>query len=113
MVDGYYLWKVTFSYPSPEDRAGARLRKVYTVLARDKDKAETKSFAHFSETTTYTDLRLSREGMVQTTVTKIERKKIALPRLTLAGDRDDFSIVPRLSADGRSLEYLVTERKGR
>ncbi len=113
MTYDYSLWKVTFSYESPDDQAGARLREVYVVPARDKDEAEIKSFTHFSRTNAYTDLGLSREGLVRTTSAKIKKRKITLPELTLAKDREDFFIISRLSTDGGSLEYLVTERKGR
>lgn len=109
----YSLWKVTFSYESPSEYAGVREREIYTVVAQHKDEAEAKSFLHFSETPAYTDLDLSREGLVLTMVTRIKKRKLTLPELTLAEDQEHFCIVPKLSTDSRSLEYLVTERKGR
>ncbi|MDO8511512.1 MAG: hypothetical protein Q7S55_05095 [Nanoarchaeota archaeon] len=113
MTGEYSLWKVTFSYEAPGDHARNRERNVYVVPALDKDEAESKSLAHFSKTDAYTDLDLSREGLVRTTATEIKKQKITLPELTLAEDQEHFFIIPRLSTDGRSLEYLVTEKKGR
>ena len=113
MTGEYSLWKVTFSYETPGDSASNQDRKVYVVPAQDKDEAESKSFAHFSKTPAYTGLDLSREGLVRTTATKIKKKKVTLPKLTLPEDREHFFIISRLSTDGRSLEFLVTERKGR
>lgn len=104
------LWKVTFSYKSPSQYAGCLEREMYTVVAQHKDEAETKSFAHFSETLAYADLELSREGLVRTTVTRIKKRKLTLPQLTLAEDQERFFIIPRLSGDNLSIEYLVTER---
>ena len=114
MPHEYSLWKVTFSYETPSEyHYCERETHTYTVVAQHKDEAEKKSFARFSKTPTYTDLDLSREGMVWTTVTKIQKRKIALPKLALPEDREHFCILPRVSTDGRSLEFLVTERKGR
>lgn len=113
MVDQYSLWKVTFSYETPGERARNREREVYVVPALDRDEAENRSFAHFSKTPTYEDLGLSREDSVRTTVTKIKKQKIKLPPLSFPEDQENFCIVPRLSTDGCSLEFLVAERKGR
>ena len=110
MTGEYSLWKVTFSYETPGDHTSNRERNVYVVPALDKDEAESKSLAHFSETPAYHDLHLSREGLVRTTVTKMEKQEIKLPSLSLAEDQEHFFIVPRLSRDGCSLEYLVTEK---
>ena len=113
MIDEYFLWKVTFSYQSPGDGIGVRERLVYTIVAQDKDKAKSKAFAGLSETPAYTDLDLSREGLVKTRVQQIKKQKIRLPYLTLGEDQEHFSIIPRLSQDRSSLEYIVAERKGK
>jgi len=106
----YSLWKVTFSYESPSDHVGDRERETYIVVADNKEEAQRKSFAHFSETSAYRDLPLSPE-LVQTTVTKIQKRKLSLPELTLEADQQEFVVIPRLSGDNSSIEYLVTERK--
>lgn len=113
MADEYFLWKVTFSYESPCDKVGVWERLVYTIVAPDKDKAKSKAFADFSETPAYTDLDLSREGLVKTRVQQIKKQNIRLPYLTIGEDQEHFSIVPRLSQDRSSLEYIVAERKGK
>ena len=113
MTDEYCLWKVTFSYKVPSDLSGDRGRDVYMVVAQNKEEAKSKSFAHFSETPAYEDLRLSREGLVLTTVTGIKKRRLTLPQLTLPEDQEQFFILPRLSADNSSLEYIVVERKGK
>lgn len=111
MTDEYSLWKVTLSYQVPIDLA-ERERTVYRVVAQRKDEAETKSLAHFSGTATYKYFNLSPEN-IQTTVTRTKKQKITLPLLTLEEDRANFEIIPKLSWDNSSLEFLVSERKGR
>ena len=78
-----------------------------------KDEAEIKAHTHFSDTEVYDDLSLHVEGRVHTSVHKIKKREIVSPKLTLEEDRDNFSLVPRLSADNASIEYLVAERKGK
>ncbi len=102
-----------FSYETPKDLAGDRGRGVYTVPARDKEEAEAKAFNDFKETSVYADLNLSRKGLVKTTVRRVTKQKIALPQLTLVEDQANFAIIPKISADNSSLEYLVSERKGK
>lgn len=113
MIDGYSLWRVTFSYESPSEHVGARERQVYTVVAQQRDEAEQKSFAHFSNTRVYDDLSLHVEDRVRTSVNRIKKRKITLPQLTLPEDRERFLISPRLSGDNSNLEYIVHELKGR
>ena len=113
MVEGYSLWKVTFSYETPGEEAYNRSRDLYTVVARDKDEAETKAYTHFSDTRHYDDLSLHVEGRVRISVNKIKKRKLTLPELTLEEDQQQFSILPRFSIDHSSIEYLVTEIKGK
>ena len=108
MATQYSLWRVTFSYESPGEHAGARAREVYTVVARDGDEARSKSSATFIDTPAYASA-----AMIRTTVNRIIKRKLTLPELSLAEDRDHFAVVPRLSRDNSSIEYLVTERKGK
>lgn len=102
-----------FSYEAPSDFAGERDREVYTVPARDKGEAEAKAFNDFKETSVYAALNLSREDLVKTTARRVTKQKIILPQLTLEEDQANFEIIPKISADNSSLEYLVTERKGK
>ncbi|GEM_PF-6396189 len=112
-MDEYFLWKVTFSYEPPSEHVGDRVREIYTVIAPNKEEAESKAFNDFKETSTYVDLNLSQEGSVKTRVHQLKKQKIRLPDLTLRKDQEHFSVIPRLSRDHSSLEYLVAERKGK
>ena len=113
MTDEYFLWKVTFSYKTPADEAPYLATQTYTLVAKDKKEAESKALADFKETPAYADLNLSREDLVKTRVQQFKKQKIRLPYLTLGEDQEHFSIIPRLSSDHSSLEYLVAERKGK
>jgi len=112
-MDEYSLWKVAFSYESPGEHVGDREREIYTVIAQNKEEAESKALADFKETSAYIDLNLSRDGLVKTRVQQLKKQKIRFPYLTLGEDQEHFSIIPQLSRDHSSLEYIVTERKGK
>lgn len=108
MTNEYSLWKVTFSYEVPGERAENWERTVYTVVGADEDEAEKKSLADFSRSEVYQYIHAD----LHTTVTKIKKRKITKPELTLEEDQENFMILPRL-VDNNSLEFIVTERKGR
>jgi DNA polymerase elongation subunit (family B) len=88
-------------------------QNAYTVVAQNKEEAEIKAYAHFSDTRHYDDLSLYIEGRVRTSVNKIKKRKITLPKLTLEEDRQNFFVLPKLSRDNSSIEYLIMERKGK
>ncbi len=113
MSDEYFIWKVTFSYETPADEARYLAKQVYTLIAKNKKEAVSKAFADFKETPSYTDLNLSEDGLVKTRVQQIKKQNIRLPYLTLTEDQEHFSIIPRLSRNHSSLEYIVAERKGK
>lgn len=113
MSDEYFLWKVTFSYDEPADFAPRLAKQTYTLIAKGKKEAESKAFADFKKTSIYEDLNLSRDGLVKTRAQQLKKQKIRLPYLTLGEDQEHFSIIPCLSRDHSSLEYIITERKGK
>ena len=113
MTDEYFLWRVTFSYQTPGEMVHDLAKQTYTLIAKDKTEAKSKAFADFSETPVYTDLNLSREGLLKTRVQQLQKQKIRLPYFTLGDDQENFLIIPRISGDRSSLEYIVAERKGK
>jgi len=107
MSNEHSLWRVTFSYDVPGDRAVNRDRTTYIVVGKDQKEAEEKSYADFCESIAHQYIH----GAILTTVTQIEKRKIPKPKLTLSEDKNHFMLFPRITGD--SLEFIVTERKGR
>lgn len=103
------LWKVTFPYETPGEYANNIQKSIYMVVAETAEEAATKALADFSNQPGYSDLGLSIEGRVKTTVERII-KKIAVPDLTLPEDKEKYTIFPRISEDKSSLEYIVLQK---
>ena len=105
------IWKVTFSYETPGERASNIAKNIYNVIAETEEDAVAKAFDSFSNTRCFSDLKLSIEGRVKSNAKKITGSKIKLPKLTLQDDQEKYNVSANILEDGTSLEYIVEENK--
>lgn len=102
------IYRVTYSYLVPGDRANNRQKENYFVVAESSNEANTKVWAQFQKSPTYTSLELT-PADVRRKVTKMQGYAIEMPVLSLAAD-EIYQIRARISADGKNLEFIVEEK---
>lgn len=105
------LYRVTISYPTPGESPSSRDRKIYTTIGETLEDARTKGVTAFQQTETYTNLLRGDASLLKVTATRVGPIKIGTPKLSFRDEEARFLVRPRISADGQSLEFIVTEKE--
>ncbi len=117
MADEYKLWKVTIRYDAHHIDSVSNNKSSYQIVGADIMEALQKARELFSAKE-WKGEELVRDGKYEcrgvTLDNYIEEIKelqsyIPLPRLS-GSDADKFLLKPRLSKNGRNIEYIVKEK---
>lgn len=107
MPDKYCLWKVSYSYPVPSDRARENQTDTYLIVAKNPAEVERKADDVFAKESFQADLL--KRGLVKKSI-RVYRKKTSLPELTLESDKKRFSLEAKVLNDDGSftIDFIVS-----
>ncbi len=115
MVVEYKLWKVSIRYDAHHIDGTSKLISLYQIPGRDKDEALQKARDLFSDQE-WKGKELVKDGRYECKEVTLDNyreniRKLRTPLPKLSGsDAMKFKLEPRLSENGRNIEYLVNEK---
>ena len=110
MSEPFQLFGVSYRFEAVAGGDLVKFERQYSIIEQTKDGARKKADTYFKNSSEYQHFRPSEEE-INCNVYLIRKHKIKFPELTLSEDKEHFNLVAKVSEDGQSLEFIVSEKE--